>query len=66
MTVTLENEAEVEAKLDQMIEDTRRKVASGEIVLQPAEPEVEPCDCPGCLPHLGPDLPCEKKNVSRQ
>ena len=51
VTVTLKNLAEVQAKLGEMIEETRRKVASGEI--EPTEPEVEPCDCPGCR-HLDP------------
>ena len=44
-----------------MVEETKRKIASGELVLEPDEPEVEPCDCVGCTPHLGPAIPCTGK-----
>ena len=54
VTVTLRNVGELEAEIAKLV----AKAASGEI--QP-EPEAEPCDCPGCAPHLGPAIPCEKE-----
>ena len=59
--VTTADLATMEAEIDEMVEETKRKVASGELVLEPDEPEVEPCDCVGCTPHLGPAIPCEKE-----
>ena len=59
--VTMADLATMEAEIDEMVEETKRKVASGELVLEPDEPEVEPCDCVGCSPHLGPAIPCEKE-----
>ena len=61
VTVTMRDLAEVEAEIAEMVEETKRKVASGELVLEPDEPEGEPCDCVGCSPHLGPAIPCEKE-----
>ena len=63
VVVTFENAKEVQAKLDKLFEETRRKMASGELVPGADEPEVEPCDCPGCSPHLGPEIPCTGKQT---
>ena len=61
VTVTMADLATVEAEVAEMVEETKRKVASGELVPEPDEPEVEPCDCVGCSPHLGPEIPCTGK-----
>ena len=77
VTVTMRDLAEVGAEIAEMIEETKRKMLSGEI--EPDPPEVEPpmvssggggsrrvpplsvpCDCVGCSPHLGPEIPCER------
>ena len=55
VTVTLKDLGKLEAEIAQLV----AKVASGEI--QP-EAEAEPsCDCVGCTPHLGPEIPCERE-----
>ena len=54
VTVTLKDLDELTAEIQKMAEETRAKILSGEIE---AEPEGEPCDCPGCTPHLGPEIP---------
>ena len=71
VTVTLANLEEIQAQLDKIIEEAQRETASGEIIpgfldqaersSRPIEPEVEPCDCVGCSPHLGPPIPCERE-----
>ena len=61
VTVTTADLATVEAEIAELVEETKRKIASGELVLEPDEPEVEPCDCVGCSPHLGPEIPCTGK-----
>ena len=48
VTVTLKDLDELTAEIQKMAEETRAKILSGEIE---AEPEGEPCDCPGCTPH---------------
>ena len=58
VTVTTADLAKVEAEIAEMVEETKRKMLSGEI--EPDPPEVEPCDCVGCSPHLGPEIPCER------
>ena len=53
VTVTLKGVEELEAEIAALI----AKAASGEI-----QPEAEPpCDCVGCTPHLGPEIPCTGK-----
>ena len=56
VTVTLKDLDELTAEVQKMAEDVRAKIASGEIKAEP-EIEPEPCDCPGCTPHLGPEIP---------
>ena len=64
VSVTMADLEKLTAEVAELVEETKRKVASGELVLEPDEPEVEPCDCVGCTPHLGPAIPCEKENDS--
>ena len=57
--VTMASMEEIEAEIDRKVKEARRKMLSGEI--EPDPPEVEPCDCVGCSPHLGPEIPCERE-----
>ena len=59
--VTMADLDKVSAEIAELVEETKRKVASGELVPEPDEPESEPCDCVGCSPHLGPAIPCTGK-----
>ena len=52
VTVSVKDLEKLTAEVQKMAEDVRAKIASGEIKAEP-EPEVEPCDCPGCR-HLDP------------
>ena len=62
VTVTMRDLATVEAEIAEMVEETKRKMASGELVPGPDQGEPEtPCDCVGCMPHLGPAIPCERE-----
>ena len=63
VTVTMADLEKVTAEVAKMAEDMRAKIASGEIEPDVQEPEVEPCDCPGCTPHLGPEIPCTGKQT---
>ena len=56
VSVSLADLEKLTAEVQKMAEDVRAKIASGEIKAEP-EIEPEPCDCPGCTPHLGPEIP---------
>lgn len=58
VTVTMADLAKVEAEIAKLVEEAKGRAARGE-----PEPEpVTPCDCVGCTPHLGPEIPCQSES----
>ena len=58
VSVTMADLEKLTAEVAELVEEAKGRAARGE-----PEPET-PCDCVGCTPHLGPEIPCERENDS--